>query len=705
MKNEILAELNAEQRRAVKTTEGPILVLAGAGSGKTKVITHRIAHLLASGKARPENILTATFTNKAADEIRRRVGHLLGTGYHKGFMPFMGTFHGIAVKILRRDGSHIGISDDFIIFDQNDSISAVNKAFKEMGIDAKRFSAKTVATIISSNKNELVNAEMFSSLAATPLQKVAAAVWPLYQRLLEENRALDFDDILLRTVELFTNAPKVLHAWQGRLRYIMVDEYQDTNAVQYRLIKHLASGHGNICVVGDDWQSIYSWRGADYRNILNFERDYPDAAVIKLEQNYRSSAPILTAAHKVISHNRQRSDKQLWTKKRTGLPVRDITVTDEREEGEYIVGCVREMVNRGDSSFSDFAVLYRTNAQSRALEEQFIRYQVPYQIVGGVAFYQRREIKDLLAYMRFIFQPDDRVSFERIVNVPPRGLGKTSLDKFESWQRNNGYSLSAALERASDCGEITSRARTGLTNFWTQVKRIKRQVDTLSPAEAIKLVMNKFDYLNYLDDGSIQGAARAENVRELISVANENGIGSLEEFLQEVALMSDIDRVNSRDEAVTLMTLHAAKGLEFKHVFIVGMEEGIFPHSRALFDADEMEEERRLCYVGMTRAKEDLRLIHASRRLLYGSVTHNPPSRFLAEISEESLVGEGFPVAEEDVPVGVNNKARVKIGDRVRHPVFGAGTIEEIDNEMAHVKFEQGKRRVLNLAFAPLEKI
>src|SRR5665213_286313 len=478
--------------------------------------------------------------------------------------------------------------------------------------------------------------EEYAASASTPAQQAAAKVYPSYERSLREASALDFDDLINRTARMLKAKPEIRKKWQLQFKYIMIDEYQDTNAAQYKLVNMLTNADKNIAVVGDDWQSIYSWRGADFRNILKFETDYKDCTIIKLEQNYRSTKNILDAAHAVITKNAQRSDKRLWTEAGDGLPVQLLQVGSERSEGEAIIRRIRLGIDSGRRHYGDYAVLYRTNAQSRSIEEAFVHYGVPYRVVGGVRFYDRKEIKDLLAYLRLIFQPEDRVSFERVVNVPTRGIGARSLENFFAWQQVEGLSLLQALQQAGNCPDLTPKARAGLSELGDILASLRTVSEDASVGGLIDSLLRRIDYLHFLEDGSAQGEARQENVKELLSVAQEYQDAGLDGFLEEVALVSDLDSTDFDGDAVTLMTLHAAKGLEFPVVFMTGLEESIFPHSRALYDQSEMEEERRLCYVGMTRAKEELYLIHAASRLLYGGLQHNPPSRFLSEIDGES---------------------------------------------------------------------
>lgn len=699
----------------METTEGPLLIQAGAGSGKTKTLTHRIAYIIATKKATTFNILAVTFTNKAAKEMRSRVADLLGQDAdNRGFMPYMGTFHGICVRILRQDGEAVGIPRSFVIFDESDRQAAVKQVSKQLMLDEKTFPARALSSLISSAKNDMISPADYQSIANSPAQQAAAKVYPHYEKALNDASALDFDDLINRTVQMLKKQPEIRDKWQAQFKYIMIDEYQDTNAAQYQLVNLLTSDHKNIAVVGDDWQSIYSWRGADFRNILKFEKDYKDTVVIKLEQNYRSTKNILDAAHAVITKNAQRSDKRLWTDAGDGLPVQMLQVSGERGEAEAIIRRVRIGLDMGKHRYSHYAVLYRTNAQSRSIEEAFVHYGIPYRIVGGVRFYDRKEIKDIMAYLRVIFQPEDRVSFERIVNVPTRGVGAKSLQNFFGWMQLEGLNLEQALTEVNKCGDLTPKARNALSELGDILATLREVSESSTVAGLIDSLMRRIDYLNYLNDGSLQGEARQENSKELLSVAQEYQDAGLAGFLEEVALVSDLDSADFNNDAVTLMTLHAAKGLEFPVVFMTGLEESIFPHSRALYDQSEMEEERRLCYVGMTRAREELYMTYASSRMLYGGVQHNPPSRFLSEIDGEfqsatAYDQETYSFAPQSTTTPVSDEPRyvpdLNEGDGVRHKIFGQGTVLEIEGDNAVIYFKGKGARKLNISFAPLEKL
>ena len=745
----LLQELNEPQREAAATVDGPVLILAGAGSGKTKALTHRIAYLVAEKHISPMSVLAVTFTNKAAGEMRGRVLKLLGQSpENRTYLPFIGTFHSICLRLLRREATEIGLASNFLIFDSADSQYAIKRAMRQAAIDDKQFTPNLIHGLISSAKNELVGSQAYAKLAQGRAQEAAAKVYPLYEAVLKEAGALDFDDLIFRTVEMFTKHPAILEKYQRQFSHIMVDEYQDTNHAQYQVTKLLAAGHHNLCVVGDDWQSIYSWRGANFQNILDFEKDYPKATVIKLEQNYRSTRNILDTAHAIISKNRTRSDKKLWTEAEDGDGVTVTNVYNEVQEGETIVRTIDELRSRENRDLYEFAVLYRTNAQSRSLEEAFLRYNMPYKIVGGTRFYERKEIKDALAYMRFIYQPDDMVSFGRIINLPPRGLGDVSLQRLEQYQRANGLSLMAALRDADKVPGLQTKAVNAMHNFALLIDGLRTEMEKLAVGAFLDLVLKRTGYLTFLDDGSVTAGDRIENVKELLSVAATYNEMNLEAFLEEIALIADLDNYSESSNAVTLMTLHAAKGLEFPIVFMPGMEEGIFPHSRSLFEPEQMEEERRLCYVGMTRAKEKLFLLYANTRLLYGSTNHNPPSRFVLEIppqlqstgSEWGAVNRGYlgsadtfapafgggatghasgagswsvgsigGAAKNVHDAAAHREAMLGLdlvpGDRIEHTKFGEGIVSAIDGDEVTAAFAGIGTKKLSLSFAPIKKL
>lgn len=708
----LLDGLNDAQKDAVQQTEGPVLILAGAGSGKTKTLTHRIAYLLTDKKIPAHNVLAVTFTNKAAREMRERLAELVGNPFlakDRNFMPFMGTFHSICVRILRQDGEQIGIKRNFVIFDEDDRTTAVKHAMKELDVGEKKYTPRSILTLISSAKNELISHQEYVASATLPLQKVAAQVYPIYERIRASSASLDFDDIIGETVRLLQTVPEIAEKWRNKFQYVMIDEYQDTNAAQYRLVKMLVNEKNNICVVGDDWQSIYSWRGADFRNILNFEQDYKDTAVIKLEQNYRSTKSILDAAHAVISKNEQRSEKALWTAVGEGNPVAVKQVMSDQQENEYIVQRVKTAVSMKARKYRDFAILYRTNAQSRAIEESLVRYGIPYRIIGGLRFYDRKEIKDVIAYLRLIYQPSDRASFLRVVNTPTRGLGPTSVERFLRWQEGTGLTIIDALFEVELCNQLQTRAKKGFFALGEMLVKLREYSEEAKIAELIDMIIRRTEYEQFINDGTPSAEARLENLKELQSVAKEYESLGLSTFLEEVALVSSMDEDEDETDNVTLMTFHAAKGLEFPVVFMGGMEESIFPHSRALFDQDEMEEERRLCYVGMTRAREELHLTSASSRMLFGSVQHNPPSRFLRDIKPSGENDPGY--REEPITFGytepqyVPEESDLEIGDKVKHSLFGEGKIVEIDGANVSIEFPDRGVKRLNAQFAPLQKL
>lgn len=715
--DEFLVGLNDEQRRAVETLDGPLLILAGAGSGKTKTLTHRMAYLISSERADHTQILAVTFTNKAAKEMRIRLSQLLGRNENdRFFMPFLGTFHSVCVRLLREDGEAIGISRNFIIFDDSDQQSAIKQSIKSLGIDDKTVTPRAIAAIISNNKNDLISPNQFSGIASGVIQKSASSIYPIYERILSEANALDFDDLIGKTVELLTKYPEIREKWSSRFKYIMIDEYQDTNIAQYRLVKLLTNSEQNVAVVGDDWQSIYSWRGADFKNILNFEKDFKNPVVIKLEQNYRSTEAILEAAHAVIEKNTERSTKRLWTAEKGGKPVHILQLANERAEAEAVVNRIQVSVDAKIWNYQDYAVLYRTNAQSRAIEDVFVRYNIPYRIIGGPRFYDRKEIKDIMAYLRLVFQSADRISFNRVINVPTRSIGTKSLQDFFNWAESQQFTLDQALANIRNHPTLKPKAIAGFSDFYDILITSRELIDSTPLPNLLDGLIRRLGYLNYLDDRTIQGESRIENVKELLSVTKDYQDLGLEGFLEEVSLVSDIDNRDNSNNAVTLMTLHAAKGLEFPIVFMVGMEESLFPHSRALYSQSDMEEERRLCYVGMTRAKRELYLTHASSRLLYGGQQHNIPSRFLKDVNGEIEIDTISNAQlwqtsiESKFNKPLNNLEPVYIpelfeGDIIRHKIFGEGRVVEVDGDNVVIYFKSKGSKKININFAPIEKI
>lgn len=706
----VLEGLNPAQAEAVQTTTGPLLILAGAGSGKTKTLTHRIAHLVVNEGVWPNKILAVTFTNKAAKEMRQRLGRLVGeAGDRRDFMPWMGTFHSICVRLLRVEGHTIGIARNFVIYDEDDRRSLIKQVMKQLSLSDRDMKTSQVSSMISSAKNKMQNPDDFASDASYPFHKNVAKVYAAYESLRIAAGALDFDDLLLEGVRVLREGAGVRDKWRSHFSHILIDEYQDTNAAQYHFVKLLVNADQNICVVGDDWQSIYSWRGADFTNILNFERDFPGAKVVKLEQNYRSTGNILEAAGNVISKNTQRTDKKLWTAEGPGSPVAAVGVYDETEEARLVAERISSHVAMKARSYGDFAVLYRTNALSYTLERAFLQQRIPYQIVGGVRFYDRKEVKDVIAYLKLIYQPFDRMSFSRIANVPTRGIGATSLEKFLNWQSNQGLSILDALMKVGDAGVITGKARQALGALGAVLARIQSHVDTATPVQLIEAVLADTGYKAFLADGTPQAEDREENIGSLISDAQY--YASLPDFLEEVALMSSVD-TQSDGQKVTLMTLHAAKGLEFPVVFIIGLEEGILPHAR-VFEAgpEELEEERRLCYVGMTRAREELHLSYAYSRLQFGQRSYNQVSRFITDMGDTIAltdVNPGFGASQasfqaDDEPF-YSDELGLEPGDRVYSAAFGDGEVIDVEGLAVTVAFISGQTRKLNAEFARLEK-
>lgn len=732
--NPIFDTLNDRQCEAVKHTEGPLLITAGAGSGKTKVLTCRIAHLLELGVA-PYRILAITFTNKAAKEMKERVTNLVGA---QADSIWLSTFHSFCAKLLRFevDGFH-GYTRNFTIYDSSDQLVLVKDCLKKLNLDDKQFTPRSVLGTISSAKNVLMDAKAFAAKASDFYEQKVADVYALYQEKLRENNAVDFDDLLFLAVRLLQENEEVREKYQSRFQYILVDEYQDTNHAQYALTRILAARWRNICVVGDADQSIYAWRGADIRNIIDFTRDYPDAASIKLEQNYRSTKTILHAANAVIDNNESRPKKTLWTENPTGNKIIHYQAQTEHDEADYIAGVIYNRHEISHEPYGDMAILFRTNAQSRVLEEKLMRYAIPYTMVGGTKFYDRKEIKDVLAYLRLLYNPEDSLSLTRIINVPKRNIGATTMEHVAAYAEAQGISLFEALSSTDEI-PVTKRARASLENFAAMIFDLLNDIEGKDVLSLIETVIKQTGYGDMLDkeaEHDPQGESRKENVGEFLSVAKDymdsNPEGNLQDFLENVALVSDVDDFESSDSKVTLMTLHAAKGLEFPVVFLTGLDEGLFPHSRTLMDPAQVEEERRLAYVGITRAERQLYVTNAVTRTMYGRISAYMPSRFLAEIPPQFMEDYHRKSAmPQSRTTAVPGKQRVSIltkpvasslpkkhavtdtfakGDKVRHKIWGIGTVLDVIGEGPNMQMKiqfptKGVRQVV-VKYAPLEKV
>jgi DNA helicase-2/ATP-dependent DNA helicase PcrA len=720
---DLLAELNPTQREAVEAVGGPVLILAGPGSGKTRVIAHRVAYLIKVCGVSPRHIMAVTFTNKAARELGERLRGLASAALED---LTVGTFHAICARILRRKGRAIGIDPSFVIYDDSDQISLLKRAIVEAGLDPKQYSASAISSAISAAKSRLITPQAYLESKQSYFEGVVGRVYERYQEMLRLSNALDFDDLLMETVHLFRQHPDVLDRYQTRYQHVMVDEFQDTNLVQYEIIKLIAAKYRNACVVGDPDQSIYSWRFADLRNILSFEKDYPEAKVVLLERNYRSTQTILEAATGIISANRQRKPIKLWTEKEPGELVTVVETYSQQEEARFVTSEVEKMVERGKASLADCAVMYRTNAQSRALEEAFIRYGMPYKLVAGTRFYERREVKDVIAHLRLIQNPDDRVSLLRVINVPPRGLGQKSLAELAGWVGAKGLSLYQALglldSTTDDKPALTPRAHKSMEVFHDLIEGLIARSRELDLVDLFDQVIERTGYKDYLTSGP-EGEERWENILELRTVAEQYRHLPAEEgltaFLEAVALVSDVDSLDDSVDAVTLITLHKAKGLEYPVVFIVGAEEGVLPHFRSFDDPDQMEEERRLCYVGVTRAKDRLYLVRAYRRNLMGGSNVNEPSRFIKDIPPHLICGGELWSGEESQAASrlyswdtdaepVLTIPELKAGDRVRHDQFGDGVVIGYqalkDDAEVVVDFKWTGTKKLLLSFARLEK-
>jgi len=715
---EILASLNPAQRQAVEAIEGPVLILAGPGSGKTRVITHRVAYLVKVCGVSPQRIMAVTFTNKAAREMKERLEQLLG---QVSEALTLGTFHAICSRILRREGQAIGLNSRFVIYDDEDQLNLIKRSLQELNLDPKQYAPRALQSGISAAKSRLITPQDYAQQVNSYFEEIVQRVYQRYQQLLSQSGAVDFDDLLMKTVQVFNDHPEILSRYQLRYGHVLVDEFQDTNIAQYELIKQLAGKYHNICVVGDPDQSIYSWRFADLRNILSFERDYPEAKVMLLEQNYRSTRIILEVASDVISTNVQRKPKNLWTENEVGSAVVIIESYSQEEEAQSVVNEIEKLVSQDQISLKDCAVMYRVNAQSRVLEETFMRYGVPYKLVGGTRFYRRQEIKDIIAYLRVIHNPHDNVSLARIINTPARGIGQGTLGKLQAWATSQDASLYDALKQAVESKALFPRVIQALTGFVALVDRLIAESHELNLAELLNEILEHTGYREYILEKE-GGEERWENIMELKSVAKEyaefNPEEALAAFLEKVSLVSDIDELDERADAVTLITLHQAKGLEFPVVFIVGMEEGVLPHRKSFDDPEEMEEERRLCYVGITRAEKRLYLLRSYRRSLFGNSLANPPSRFLQDISprlvttkrlweEESL---NLPDAVYSQPLTRSlGTLDLKVGDWVRHSKFGDGVVMDCSpdkgDQVVAVSFKEAGVKKLLLSLAPLEKI
>lgn len=726
---QLLENLNESQAKAVRHTEGPILVLAGAGSGKTRVLTTRIAYLLEEKGISPFNILAITFTNKAAAEMRERV---------ESMVPEMArdlwvcTFHSTCLRILRRQARFLGYEDNFVIYDDADQQTVIKDCLKEINLDEKKFPARAVSSAISQAKNQLVGPVEYLEQAYDYFSQVVAQVYELYQKKLKRNNALDFDDLLMLTVRLFQQNSSVLQHYQNKFRYILVDEYQDTNHAQYVLVNLLAKTHRNLCVVGDPNQGIYGWRGADIQNILSFERDYPEAMVVKLEQNYRSTQTILDAANQVIQQNPGRKEMHLWTAEGEGEPVVAYHGNSERSEAQFVADRILRIRRTRETAYRDFAVLYRTHAMSRVLEELFLHWGIPYNIVGGLRFYERKEIKDLLSYLRLIVNPSDTVSLARIINVPRRGIGDASVQKLITYSLQNNIPVLEVLARAKEVPGLSSKVKNACLTLADVYSWLNENQHNLTITEIVEETLDKTGYWHDLEkENSVESRTRQENLKEFLSITKEFDRTAQErnlfEFLSGLALVTDADQSDDEDDRVTLMTLHSAKGLEFPVVFLIGMEEGVFPHSRALLEAAELEEERRLCYVGITRAKKNLYLTHTWQRTLYGNTRQNTPSRFLDEIPPNLLttrdpldgpVNDAESNKKYDATGFLNKPALGKsavsvtqynAGDQVRHRKWGVGTVIGVKGagETAEIKIQFADQGVKTLLarYAPLEKV
>jgi DNA helicase-2/ATP-dependent DNA helicase PcrA len=731
--------LNPEQQKAVKATDGPLLLMAGAGSGKTRVLTHRIGYLMVEKGVNPYNILAITFTNKAAREMRDRIRKMMGGAADE---IWISTFHSMCVRILRRDIDRMGFNRNFTILDTTDQQSVIKGILKDKNIDPKKFDPRAILGAISSAKNELLDPEEYAKQAGGYFDQVVSDVYSEYQKRLRKNQALDFDDLIMMTIQLFTRVPDVLEYYQRKFQYIHVDEYQDTNRAQYMLVKMLAARFKNLCVVGDSDQSIYRWRGADIANILSFEKDYPNASVILLEQNYRSTKRILLAANKVIEKNTNRKAKNLWTENDEGNKICYYRADSEQGEAQFVIGKIKEMVDSGKRKASDIAILYRTNAQSRVMEEALLKSNIEYAIVGGIKFYDRKEIKDILGYLRLIANPNDDISLIRVINVPKRGVGNSSLDKIAAFAASYGISLFDALNSIDLIG-LSPKITKACREFRDLINGYSQMQEFLSVTELVEEVLEKSGYRDMLKaEKTIESQSRLENLEELLSVTKNfeevNDDKSLVGFLTDLALVADIDKLDDEGkpaDSVVLMTLHSAKGLEFPVVFLIGLEEGVFPHSRSLMEEAEMEEERRLAYVGITRAEQDLYITNAQMRTLFGRTSMNAASRFINEIPDDliepfqkparmanssgltasaparqTFAGTRNPVVRPALQSTGGEDIGWRVGDKAEHGKWGIGTVVSVKGEGEGKELDiafpspVGIKRLL-AKFAPIKKV
>jgi len=721
----LLAGLNDPQRAAVRHGEGPLLVLAGAGSGKTRVLTHRIAYLLATGAARPGEILAITFTNKAASEMRERVEKLVGRSARAMWVT---TFHSACARMLRADAERLGYSRSFTIYDESDSLRMLKRCINELGVDPKRYPARSIRSQISGAKNKLVDASSYAQQQGSVFEETAAGVYELYEKRMLAANAMDFDDLLVRTVNVLELSEEARERWRRTFRHVLVDEYQDTNHAQYRLLQLLTAEHANLMVVGDEDQSVYGFRHADIRNILDFEKDFPEAEEIKLEQNYRSTQTILSAANAVVERNRERRPKQLWTEIAGGEPVKLSELTDEHEEARWVAGEIERLAEEDGVKREDVAVFYRTNAMSRVLEDTLVRFELPYQVIGGTKFYDRAEVKDAVAYLSLLANPSDQVSFARIVNSPRRGIGNTSQGRLAAHANTTGLSIWEVAERVEEVPGLGAAAIKAVGRFQETMEGLRARADEMPVAELLEAILRETGYLDALSaERTIEAEGRAENLEELVGMAaefdanheleGEGEVSPLEEFLQQISLYTQQDDLREEESLITLMTLHNAKGLEYDTVFLVGCEDGAFPHMRSLEEGGE-EEERRLCYVGITRARRRLYMTWARERRLFGRAERNLPSRFTDELPAElterhssaagSAAGIGWESTSSDAatPIDPGPTLELQTGDDVVHASFGEGVVTAVEpGGVVVVRFAgDGTERKLMADYAPIRR-